>query len=430
VIKAAAANGHSREPAARPRSQEDSCAILKANLEARRPEIEQAALTRIGAILSPDDSPKAAQGVALRKGIDAALDCTFAVLEEGGVDDPLVPSVLLAQARLAARGGLKLDTLLRRYFAGHALFCDFIVEEAAYVDHLDPDDLQRLLRDQAELCDRLLAAASEEYARERRHRFRSADRRRTELVEHLLAGQLADVSRLDYDFDGHHLGMIASGSEPCKAIRELAAILDRRLLSVSPVEDTVWAWLGGRHPIDADEAQRVVSSRWPTQLSLAMGEPGEGMTGWRLSHRQARAAHKIALRSREPVVHYVDVALLAAGLQDDLLTTSLRCRYLEPLERERDGGVSAKETLRAYFATDRNISSAAAALGVNRNTISSRLRAIETAIGRPLSSCGPELETALRIAELDEAELSPADQGRRLSAPHTQDNPASSGLRS
>jgi hypothetical protein len=410
VIKAEAANGNSREPTEHARSQEDSCAILKANLEARRPEIEQAALTRIGAIRSPDDSPKAVQGVALRKGIDAALDCTFAVLNAGGVDDPPVPSVLLAQARLAARGGLQLDTLLRRYFAGHTLFCDFIVDEGASLDRLDSDDLKRLLRDQAELCDRLLAAASEEYARERRRRFRSVDRRRTELVERLLAGQLPDASRLDYEFDGNHLGMIASGSGACKAIRELAAILDRRQLSVSPAEGTVWAWLGGRHPIDAEEVQRVVSSRWPTQLSLAMGEPGQGMTGWRLSHRQARAAHTIALRSREPLVRYVDVALLATSLQDDLLTTSLRCRYLEPLERERDGGVIAKETLRAYFATDRNISSAAAALGVNRNTISSRLRAIETAIGRPLASCGPELETALRIAELDEAEHSPADQ--------------------
>jgi DNA-binding PucR family transcriptional regulator len=61
----------------------------------------------------------------------------------------------------------------------------------------------------------------------------------------------------------------------------------------------------------------------------------------------------------------------------------------------------ALETLRAYLVADRNASSAAAALGVNRNTIAERLRAIEAAIGRPLSACGPELEAALRLAELD-----------------------------
>ena len=43
------------------------------------------------------------------------------------------------------------------------------------------------------------------------------------------------------------------------------------------------------------------------------------------------------MRGPEPFVRYVDVALLAAVLQDDLLATSLRKLYLEPLEAERDG---------------------------------------------------------------------------------------------
>ena len=63
----------------------------------------------------------------------------------------------------------------------------------------------------------------------------------------------------------------------------------------------------------------------------------------------------------------------------------------------------AIKTLRAYLAADRNATSAAAALGVNRNTIAERLRAIEATLGRPLSACGPELEAALRLAELDGA---------------------------
>lgn len=83
-----------------------------------------------------------------------------------------------------------------------------------------------------------------------------------------------------------------------------------------------------------------------------------------------------------------------------MLATSLQNLYLEPLAEERDGGEVARETLRAYFAAQRNVSSAAAALGVNRHTVSNRLRAIEVRLGRSLTASGTEIEAALCLAEL------------------------------
>ena len=88
-------------------------------------------------------------------------------------------------------------------------------------------------------------------------------------------------------------------------------------------------------------------------------------------------------------------------MQEDTLAASLRSLYLEPLEAERDGGATLKETLRAYFRAERNVSSAAGALGVNRNTIASRLRTVEERLGRSLATCGADLEVALDLAELD-----------------------------
>jgi DNA-binding PucR family transcriptional regulator len=61
-----------------------------------------------------------------------------------------------------------------------------------------------------------------------------------------------------------------------------------------------------------------------------------------------------------------------------------------------------RETLRAYFAAGRNISSAAAALSVHRDTVSNRLRAIEAKIGRPPDACAADLELALRLEEMSE----------------------------
>lgn len=73
-----------------------------------------------------------------------------------------------------------------------------------------------------------------------------------------------------------------------------------------------------------------------------------------------------------------------------------------PLAAEKDGGMALRETLRAYFACDRNATSAAAALGVTRQTVNNRLRAIEQRLGREIGSCSIELDLALRVEGLGE----------------------------
>ena len=135
-------------------------------------------------------------------------------------------------------------------------------------------------------------------------------------------------------------------------MRELAGRLDRRLLAVCREEESIWAcWLGGRHSLETEQALRALGEISLDGVSVTVGEPGEGLSGWRLSHRQAKAALPIAERKGQAVLRYADVALQAAILRDDLVATSLHQLYLEPLERARDGGQVARETLRAYFAS-------------------------------------------------------------------------------
>jgi hypothetical protein len=390
-------------------SFERARAALSARLAARRPEIEQAVLTRVYAVTGPNESQDPEYIEGLRAASSAALDYAFTVIERGEERAPAPPPALLAQARLAARNGIGLDTVLRRYSAGYVLLTDFLVEEVEQ-SGLRASDLQRLMRSEAAL-DRLLAAVGEEYTREASKRPSTSEQRHAERIERLLAGEQLDTSGLGYDFEGHHLGAIAKGPGAEEALRGLAATLDRRLLSVRREDGVVWAWLGSRRAFEIEELQRHLSATWPAQCALAIGEPGNGLPAWRLTHHQARAALPIALRSPEPLVRYADVALLAAILKDDLLATSLRRFYLWPLEAERDGGEAARETLRAYFAAGRNVSSAAAMLGVNRNTVASRLRAIEEAIGRPLAAYGPEIEAALRLADLSEPGAPSAEVG-------------------
>ncbi len=308
-----------------------------------------------------------------------------------------MPAVLLVQARIAARNGVSLDTVLRRYFAGYALLGDFVLEEAQEKGLLQGEPLKRLLRAQAARFDRLLAAVSEEHVRETEERPTSTEELRGELVERLLAGERLDASELAYDFEAIHLGLIAVGPGAEDAIRELASSLDRIPLLIRREEQTLWAWLGGRRAVERNDLELLLTSILPPQISLAIGEPAEGPGGWRLTHQQAKAAMPIAVRSPEPFVRYADVALLASMLQDGLLATSLRRLYLKPLEADRDGGEVARETLRAYFAAGRNTASTAAMLGVNRKTVASRLRRIEALIGCPLSDRTAEIEATLQV---------------------------------
>jgi PucR C-terminal helix-turn-helix domain/GGDEF-like domain len=383
--------------AATPRFQAEVRANLAERLRERLPELQGAVATRIYAISDPRAVADPGYLRGLDEAVGAAIEYRLGVLEGGERQAPDVPAVLLAQARLDARDGVPLDTVLRRYFAGNALFGDFLVEEAERAE-VPSSALRPLLAAQATFVDRLIAAVSEEHARETKNRPRSAAERRRQCVKALLAGELVDRSELGYDIDAHHLALMATGEGAEELMQGVAQALDRRLLAVQREEEPIVAgWLGGMRPLAAEEAVAALVAAAPERVFVTVGEPGEGLAGWRFSHHQAKAALPIAERRGEPVLRYADVAVLASIARDDLLATSLRRLYLEPLERMRDGGKVARETLRAYFDAERNISSTAAALGVDRRTVRNRLRAIEELLGRPLTGSVADLEIALRL---------------------------------
>jgi PucR-like helix-turn-helix protein/diguanylate cyclase with GGDEF domain len=380
-------------------SQVEPRTVLAGRLRDRLPELRSAVATRVYAIADPHEVSDPAYLEGLNAALAAAVDYRLAVVEVGERRAPAVPEVLLAQARLDARDGVALETVLRRYFAGNSLVGDFLAEEAERAE-VPSSELRRLLAEQATLGDRLIEAVSAEHARESASRPSSAAERRRELVKSLLAGELVDHSELGYDLDGHHLALMARGPGAEKLMRALAGRVDRRLLIVQREEEPRWAcWLGGRKPLDPAEAVAALRDLAPSGVFVSLGEPGEELAGWRFSHRQAKAALPIGERRGEPVLRYGDVAVLAAIARDDLLETSLRRLYLEPLERGREGGKVARETLRAYFEAERNISSTAAALGVDRRTVRNRIGAIEELLGRPLRGSLADLEIALRLDE-------------------------------
>lgn len=367
-------------------------------LRRRRSEITQTTLTRVRSLCDPDAKPNPEYAEGLKEAVSVALAYGIDALARSDDRPEPIPTLLLSQARLAARNRVRLDVVLRRYCAGYALLGDFVVEEAERSAGLRGAPLKQLLRKQAVVLDRLLAAVSEEYTREVESSPGSLDQRRAERVKRILSGEMVDTTELSYDFEGWHLGLATQDIAGLESVEEAGKALGCRVLLVRREDGTGWAWFGSRRRPDPEEALKIASTLTSGGGSMTIGEPSEGLTGWRLTHRQAVAALSVARRRGCAVARYGEVALIASLAQDELLVDSLQELYLAPLEKERDGGASAMQTLSAYFAAERNISSAAAMLKVSRQTVGSRLRAIEDRIGKPLNSCAAEMEAALLIS--------------------------------
>jgi hypothetical protein len=347
----------------------------------------------------------------LRATVEAALEYVLAGIERGEEGIGPVPMVASEQARRAARVGVPLDTVLRRYVVGSALLGEFIMEEADLGNYPgERSALRGALRAQASGLDRLLQTITGAYGDEVARVRRSPERRRSERVKRLLGGsEVIGQPELDYDLEGWHIGAIAVGERAGQAVRELAASMDRRLLWVPQGEQSVWAWLSGRERSAFGDVERIVSGVVapqsvlpPEGVVLALGEPAHGIEGWRLTHQEAQAALVVALRRPQAgaVTRYADVALLAAALKDEMLARSLIDIYIAPVEDSRNSGQVLRETLRAYLAAERSVSSTATALGVARKTVEKRLRTIEERLGRTLHPCPAELEVALLLDEL------------------------------
>lgn len=374
---------------------------LGERLLARRDEIAQSVLMRVYAVSDPNQSSDPLYRDGLKTAVRAAVDFALQGIGRTQRDLAPVPIELLSQARLAAQAGVSLDTVMRRYAAGHSILADMLAEEAE-ASSASVNDLKHALRGQALRLERILAVVGDEYRREATARLGHVETRRADQVRRLLAGEMIDPEEIPYPFDSFHIALVIGARPESSKVRELATTLDRRLLFVQPSDQAAWAWLGGRSNLDADDVVHAVEAAIPDR-EIAIGEPAKGLSGWRLTHQQAAAALPIALKSERPIVRYCDVALIASVLRDELLVTSLRALYIEPLAHGSGEAHALRDTLRAYLAHDRNISSTASALRVSRPTVARRLRAAEKLLGGPLGPRALDVQTALRIDEFNRA---------------------------
>jgi hypothetical protein len=380
-------------------SVERTRAELSARLRARAGEMEEAIFVRVRALSEPVESNDPEYVAGLRAAVKETVDYGITSIERGVEWAPPPPAVVASQAQRAARNGVSLDTVLRRYAAGDRIVGEFIVEEA---DGLPGQLVGQVMKTRGPLVDGLMAYAATQYMRELERMTRSPEQRQAELVESLLGGDVSvDLGEVGYKFDAWHLGLVVSGEDAAAAIAAAARELGRSALITPRGARTAWAWLGGARRLDPAAVERLLEDGPLAAVALAIGEPRQGFDGWRLTHEEAQAGHQIMLRKPQRLVRGADVLLLAAMLKDPALAKSLLRTYLAPL----DGQGDLRATLRAYFASGRNAATAAAALGVDRHTVQRRLRKAEELLGRLLSDCQANLEVALGLEEIAGVEI-------------------------
>jgi DNA-binding PucR family transcriptional regulator len=242
---------------------------------------------------------------------------------------------------------------------------------------------------------------SAEYRDELEQTRRSSSQKQTARILRLLeSNSLTSPTDLDYNFDIWHVGMIFFCPDAEESARALTKSLGYRSLSAVRDEEITWVWFGSpQKPLSAD-LERVLTENAPPEVSVAIGEPREGLDGWRQTHHEAQIALQVMLYQPQPITRCRDVILDSAVVRDQWLAMSLIETYLAPLDGRGNSGEVLRRTLRAYFKADRNIASAALALGVARHTVERHLHRVEAQLGQNLDTCNAQLQVALRAEEL------------------------------
>jgi hypothetical protein len=384
-----------------PESLEELRAELVKRLRARSWELEESIVAHLRDAVDFSDID-AQFAIGQRKVVAECLDCWLWAVAQGARWTGPVPPAVDMQARLAVRSDVSLATAVSRYVGAQSLVWELVLEETQSIRGSDMrmQLLRQVSASTASLLASLVRTVCDAYTAESARYLQTREQRQGQLVRRLLAGEPGiDVRGIGYDFDGRHLGLIAGGTHAKEAVETLARELGCRLLCVESGNGTLWAWLGSRTPIAAKQIELHLLSRTDPTLTFTAGRLERGMIGFRLTHKHAKAALRVARLQPRRLTWYADVEPVALALQDEELARSMIAACITPILEQRDG-VALLKTLHTFYASGRNQAKAGKALRTDRHTVERHLRRIELLIDSPLHSCHTKVELALRLYEL------------------------------
>lgn len=248
------------------------------------------------------------------------------------------------------------------------------------------------------------------YELERRTLENSADGRRAHLIRKLLAGERLDIDAaartLNHPLSGRHVAVVLwrgddDGPDDLlhDALTQLAAACGPVRTLTTSTRHRVYGWLSRSGGIDLTA---VPTLRVPANVHVAMSGEHAGVDGFVRAHEDAvQTAGVVRRRGGEPdgrVAAFEEFELITLLTRDPGACERFVSRVLGRLVDD----ARARATLQVFLACGSSPSRAADRLGVHRNTVAYRLRALEDVVG-PVDALPTgrrlELELALRIVE-------------------------------
>jgi hypothetical protein len=329
------------------------------------------------------------------------------------------PAAAVEYARRLAQRGTPLTALLRAYRLGHTCFSDWVLRELAQQAGdagLISAAALGMSRIVAGYIDQVSEAMVAAYTREREEWLRNRSAARGALIRDLLSGERVEVDAaeaiLGYRLRQYHVGVVCWASDAAGTTDEITR-LEQAISQVAGKADCAgdpvflprdiscaWAWLplGIRDTFDAAEAGAADADG---DIHFAFGDPARGITGFRLTHRQAVAAQAVALAagtlpSRE--VTFGEVAPVAMMLGSADLLRDWVLATLRGLAADDEHDARLRETLLVFLQSGGSYKTTAERLTLHKNTVQYRIRKAEESLGRPISEHRHDVELALRAS--------------------------------
>jgi hypothetical protein len=348
---------------------------------------------------------------SIRENVDAAIR---AFVDDDKLAPTTVPAAAVDYARRLAQQDVPATLLIRAYRVGQARFLRHCIEELLRQspgDHVEGLATLEMSEIASDYIDHVIEEVLTTYAQARDGWLRDRSALLALRVRELLGGAPVDVSAaertLDYRLDQHHVGIVAWVDEPAAAdalerMRGVVRMLGKALGCATPplviaVDGScAWAWIPTKLSVAAvDELDPAASGQ---AVSLAAGEPGRGIEGFRRSHGQAVSARAVALAAaeqRSPITAYVDVAPIAALCSDLASARAWVHETLGDLAVDSPRNEGLRETARVFLQTGGSYTGTAEQLFLHRNTAQYRVRKAEEVRGRPLRDGRLDVELAL-----------------------------------
>jgi DNA-binding PucR family transcriptional regulator len=253
---------------------------------------------------------------------------------------------------------------------------------------------------------------SAELLAERDRRQRRVMALREDVVGAILAGEHVDVARaermLGFGFDRPQFAFICWTDGDSAALERAAeavvgAVGGSRSLLISEGADELDGWVSA--PRDERPEPPVLEAaiaHIAPAVHLAVGGMTSGLEGFRRSHEEARRARRVARLATggaPTLTRFEDVALVDLLSRDLSAAQAFVAVELGGLAFRDERARELREFVLLYLTAGDSHTSAAATLGLHRNTARQRLQRAEELRGRPVTQHRSELLAALVLAD-------------------------------